>query len=71
MVLFKTVTEVSKDYNIPLSTVYYRVLKHHYRVNDYNEILVSDVEAYEKKGIKAGRPKGAKDSYPRKKRKEI
>lgn len=69
MVLFKTVKQISEDYDIPLATVYYRILKHHYRVNQYNQVLVSDVEAYADKNIKAGRPKGSRDVQPRKKRK--
>ena len=66
MVLFKTAKQVSEEYNISLATVYYRIRQHHYRVNDYNEILVADVERHLVTGFKAGRPKGAKDSKKRK-----
>lgn len=70
VVLFKTAKQVSEEYGISLATVYYRIRQHHYRVNDYNEILVADVERHLVTGFKAGRPKGVKDTKKRKRKGE-
>lgn len=57
MKIFKTADEVIRDYGIPKATVYHRIKKHHYRVNDNYEILVADVEKVEREGVKKGRPR--------------
>lgn len=70
MIFFKSAQEVSKEYGIPLTTVYHRMRTHKYRVNDNNDVLISDVEKLAAESIKKGRPVGASDKRKRKKRRD-
>lgn len=69
-VFFMAAQDVSKEYGIPLSTVYYRIMTHKYRVNENNEVLISDVEKLLVNATKRGRPLGSKDKKQRRQRKD-
>lgn len=53
--LYLPIKEVSQLYGIPLRTIYDRVNKNYYRMNELEEVNIEDVEKIIKEPIKRGR----------------